>query len=269
MEKHDRDHVIETVTKALFCPVDLRMDNNIEKGSREEWEYRAKYLNRLDHSCSEGLPVELNNLFLKAETGFEAEIMTNLNGKIIEIGSGLGRWTEKLIAHGKNVFLFDIAFNAIKSNKDITGKPAICCSIENMAFRSQSFDGALLVNVLIALKGENIKKESSKEISRVLKKGGTLVFIEMFIPRALKSIYLKISEREPLTSKNITLLFSDFTLIKKKTGGIFLSIFGGTIVWELTKSKTIIKCILPMLILFDKFIFYIFSAYSLYIYTKN
>ncbi|MCP4726539.1 MAG: class I SAM-dependent methyltransferase [bacterium] len=240
----------------------------IEKGSREEWEDRALSLDVLDHSCSEGLPDELNNLFLESEELFKNTVLANLSGKIIEIGSGLGRWSMMLMEEEKELILSDIAFNALRKNKTYGDYPGVCCSADKMPIIPESVDSAFFVNVLGAIRDIETKKNISKEIYRILRPGGKIVLIEMIFPDFLRGFYKTIAGREPLTSSNMNYFFENYKLLCKKKSYIFTSIFAGTILWKLTHNKTIIRLTLPFFKIIDKLIFKAFSTYKIYVFEK-
>ncbi|MDO8574895.1 MAG: methyltransferase domain-containing protein [bacterium] len=97
--------------------------------------------------------------------------------KVLEVGCGTGIFTEKLATTGAEIFAIDIssdllskAENRIKSSK-VTFKEA---DLEALPFEEGAFDCVVGVSVLHHV---NIEK-ALREIKRVLKKPGIMVFSE-------------------------------------------------------------------------------------------
>ena len=96
--------------------------------------------------------------------------------KIIEAGSGAGRFTEILLKYGAKVYSFDLS-EAVEANlKNNSGHPNLTifqADIENIPFEDNFFDISLCLGVMQHTK-DTIK--SLNELSRVTKKNGMILF---------------------------------------------------------------------------------------------
>jgi SAM-dependent methyltransferase len=102
--------------------------------------------------------------------------LTELRGKkILEAGSGAGRFTEVLLKYGAHVYSFDFSgaveanFNNNMPNDDLT---IFQDDIREIPFENDFFDISLCLGVLQHTPNTF---DSIKELNRVLKKGGLLV----------------------------------------------------------------------------------------------
>lgn len=119
--------------------------------------------------------------------------LEDLRGKrILEAGSGAGRFTEVLLARGREVYSFDFS-NAVEANRD-NNMPnyrltLFQADISAIPFADQSFDAVVCLGVL---QHTPSTVQSLRELTRVLKKGGELVcdhyryqlgmFTSMYLP---------------------------------------------------------------------------------------
>jgi len=96
--------------------------------------------------------------------------------KIIEAGSGAGRFTEILLKYGAKVYSFDLS-EAVEANlKNNSGHPNLTifqADIENIPFEDNFFDISLCLGVMQHTK-DTVK--SLNELSRVTKKNGMILF---------------------------------------------------------------------------------------------
>lgn len=107
------------------------------------------------------------------------EILENMgtlhNPKVLELGCGVGIFTEQFIKNGINIVSLDISHSLLKLAKEKKGVSKILVAdAELMPFKDGSFDLILGVSVLHHLNVENALKESK----RVLKKGGMIILSE-------------------------------------------------------------------------------------------
>lgn len=95
--------------------------------------------------------------------------------KILEAGSGAGRFTEILLKYGAAVYSFDVS-NAVEANalnnKNIN-LTIFQASIAAIPFEENFFDAAVCLGVMQHTENS---KESILEISRVVKKNGLIAF---------------------------------------------------------------------------------------------
>lgn len=97
--------------------------------------------------------------------------------KVLEVGCGTGIFTEKLAATGAEIFAIDISPDLLSKAENKIKRANVVFKIadlENLPFESESFDCVVGVSVLHHV---DIKK-AIKEIKRVLKKSGKMVFSE-------------------------------------------------------------------------------------------
>ncbi|MDC0244877.1 class I SAM-dependent methyltransferase [Pseudomonadota bacterium] len=102
--------------------------------------------------------------------------LSSLSGKrVLEAGSGAGRFTEILLKYGAHVYSFDFS-NAVEANYE-NNMPnekltLFQADIENIPFQNNFFDAALCLGVL---QHTPSTRSSLQELSRVLKPEGELV----------------------------------------------------------------------------------------------
>ena len=111
--------------------------------------------------------------------------------KIIEAGSGAGRFTEILLKYGAEVYSFDLS-NAVeanyKNNMPHQNLTLFQGDITDIHFQDEFFDISLCLGTL---QHTPDSVESIRELTRVLKKGGKLVFDHYkFHPGHYLSLYL-------------------------------------------------------------------------------
>lgn len=117
----------------------------------------------------------------KALHGLRKKYIHGIKGKVLEIGGGTGI----NIAHYNNVDLVmtDLEVSEVLKNrlKDSNLKYEICnCGVTDLPFEDHSFD--YVVSTLVFCSVEDVAK-GLKEIQRVLKTSGRLIFIEHVHPK--------------------------------------------------------------------------------------
>ena len=111
------------------------------------------------------------------------ELINKVNGKVLEIGSGGG--INFNYYNPKNIdFLtvIDLKFNKFIINHKLNKKiniEYIIANAENLPFEDKSFDNVVVTLTFCAI---NNPKNALKEIYRVLKDDGKLIFIEHVLP---------------------------------------------------------------------------------------
>jgi ubiquinone/menaquinone biosynthesis C-methylase UbiE len=123
------------------------------------------------------------------------EIKKRNFSKILEIGSGTGVFTEFFCKAGFDVYGIDISLDLlkkaqIKHSSSISLRLSVA-DVENLPYADNSFDAVVGICVLHHLDA----KKAFKEIRRVLKEGGIILFSEpnmmnpqLFIQKNVKSI---------------------------------------------------------------------------------
>ena len=104
-----------------------------------------------------------------------------LGKRVLEVGCGTGIFTEKIAKTGANITAMDISPDLLDLAKKRLSMPNVLCELgdlENLHFAENSFDSVVGVSILHHV---NLK-QSLKEIKKVLKSGGRIVFSE---PNAL------------------------------------------------------------------------------------
>lgn len=104
------------------------------------------------------------------------EPLSNLEGlRVLEAGSGAGRFTEILLKHGANVYSFDVS-DAVEANHQNNAPhenlTLFQADIEHIPFSNDFFDVVLCVGVLQHTPSTT---SSLEQLTRVLKPGGTIV----------------------------------------------------------------------------------------------
>lgn len=119
-----------------------------------------------------GSPISLNRL----ETALQTSIQ-DLNGiKVLEAGSGAGRFTEILARSNSEIYTFDIS-NAIeanwKNNNKFNNLTFFQANIEDIPFKDNFFD---LIICLGVIQHTPSSEKTIKELHRVVKPNGRIVF---------------------------------------------------------------------------------------------
>jgi SAM-dependent methyltransferase len=105
----------------------------------------------------------------------EAACYLDKKTRILEFGCGTGVFTRELLNRGYQVVSFDISFElAEQVRRKMNGTQIIIADAEYLPFADASFEAVFGVSVLHHLDLES----ALKQMRRVLKKGGVLVFSE-------------------------------------------------------------------------------------------
>ena len=153
--------------------------------------------------------------------------------QVLDYGCGIGNFAQEVSAFGpKKIVAVDISEEAIKKakkkseevNKNIDFKVDNC---ENLSLDSNSFDVVYGSGILHHL---DLKKSLS-EINRVLKKDGTIIFVEPLATNPLINIYRKFTpsarspDEHPFKSGDIKLINSIFKNVEIKYYGFLTLVF--------------------------------------------
>jgi len=103
-----------------------------------------------------------------------------LQGKTIDIGAGTGQGARYINPAKTDYFPTDLPTGRSTSDPSISlraHKPIVHCSIYDLPFAAESFEAALLLNVLEHLSAPSV---GLAEVERILKPGGSLLFCVPF-----------------------------------------------------------------------------------------
>ena len=108
------------------------------------------------------------------ELGIIKSLLRNQHlSNILEVGAGNGRLTKNLAEYCENYYALDKISNFLEK---INIKPSIfkiACDLEFTPFRNNTFDAILMIRVLNFIENPEM---SIKELHRILKPGGILIF---------------------------------------------------------------------------------------------
>jgi ubiquinone biosynthesis O-methyltransferase len=105
---------------------------------------------------------------------------TNLykNSKILDVGCGAGMMAKEIANRGYEISGIDYSYNMVKKAKDICKVNTnfsihfLQGDVESLPFKDSVFDAVLCLGVITYLKSE---QKALREISRILKPGGTMI----------------------------------------------------------------------------------------------
>ena len=104
------------------------------------------------------------------------ELLGNCSGKrILEIGSGTGRFTKELVKHGASVVCVDLSCPMHEQSRSSLKGGSVqyfVMSGLDLAFEDESFDACLTVNMMSHIRND---KAIFSQVRRVLKKDGLFV----------------------------------------------------------------------------------------------
>ena len=178
------------------------------------------------------------NKFYKALYSLQIDFLDSLKRKtkskdVLDYGCGTGSFTEKVIAfQPKKIVAIDISEEAIKKaknkpeaeNKNVEYRVENC---ENLNLNSDTFDVAYGGGILHHL---NLNK-SLNELNRVLRKDGTIIFVEPLATNPLINLYRKFtpkarsSDEHPFRFNDIKLIETIFKNVEIKYYGFLTLIF--------------------------------------------
>lgn len=165
-----------------------------------------------------------------------------LNGKILEVGCGIGNFTQTLIKYGQ-VWGIDINKSYVKQTRNLVGDKAFVGlgDIEKGAyfFEHEMFDNIVCINVLEHI---NNDFQAIKNMSMILKKEGNLILLVPSHPFLYGEIDKSIDHFRRYTKSDITnkLKENGFKIIKVRSLNL-LGAIGWFISGKILKNKTVDK----------------------------
>ena len=142
------------------------------------------------------------------------ELLRNLNGPILDVGTGDGLLAENLSHKGLTVFAIDIAKNIIDENKKRSSR--VDYSMQSIttktSFPSEYFDLIIFKFTLCNIHRESWKK-LGQEIFRILKPGGKMWILEPLVSESYNERY-KLAANF-IKDPNCVYVFSDKELATK------------------------------------------------------
>lgn len=103
------------------------------------------------------------------------KLKSNTNQLILDIGVGFGVYTNYLLKMSPNYIGIDVNRDSLNKTRNTHDQKIDCIqmSAENIGFEENSFDNIVMIEVLEHLPDP---KKSFKEINRILKPGGRIIF---------------------------------------------------------------------------------------------
>ncbi|MFA5894246.1 MAG: class I SAM-dependent methyltransferase [Candidatus Shapirobacteria bacterium] len=148
------------------------MSTNLDQQNNKYWQ---NYLPGQVPSIPQSVPLKL---------------LDNLNGPILDVGTGDGLLAENLSRKGLTVFAIDIAKNIIEENQKRTSR--VDYSIQNITAKT-SFPSEYFDLIIFKFTLTNIHKESwnklGNEIYRILKPGGKMWILEPLVSESYQDRY--------------------------------------------------------------------------------
>ena len=191
-----------------------------------------KFHNQL-HAIGKG---RSQNVFYKALYNLYEDFLNTLENKtyskeVLDYGCGIGSFAEKISAYKpKKLVAVDISEEAIKKAKNNLKSETIDYRVENcekLNLNSDTFDVAYGSGILHHL---DLPK-CLAELNRVLKKDGTIIFVEPLATNPIINLYRKFTpgarspDEHPFNFNDIKLIEKSFKNMKVKYYGFLTLIF--------------------------------------------
>jgi len=135
-----------------------------------------------------------------------AEILSEKPLKVLDLGCGIGTYSEEMIRKGHRVTSIDISKEALFISKKRGIRNLIQSSASDLPFKSNLFDVILFIDVI-----EHIKEPEKAlvEIHRILRRKGLLILATQYPSILGKYIYMRDPTHQKIfTVKEITVLLS-------------------------------------------------------------
>jgi ubiquinone/menaquinone biosynthesis C-methylase UbiE len=217
---------------------------------QETQDYAAKYYE--EQRYTKGYSVKYQNWWSKKMID-----LVGPNGKILDVGCGTGYFAEKFLSK-YDVMGVDISEEMIRYAQTRM-KKAVQGDAQNMPFPDNTFDVVIARSLLHHLPDP---KQGAKEIKRVLKNGGRVIFADThnsFLSDLPRKIMYKKNKHFSDEHKNfkeeelIKIIGSELTIIKKYYFGyIAYPLMGFPDVLDVFKYFPLKKILITALIKFDE-----------------
>lgn len=146
----------------------------------------------------------------------------NNQDKILEVGCGEGLLLSKIAGDGKYSYVCgvdiwkDILMRAQDRFKagNISNVALVQADAASLPFKDNSFNTVVCINVFFNLPSEDVFQESLKEISKVCKKGGAVIFDIRNSRNVLLYLKYKLAKYYDETVKNLPLRAYNFNKIR-------------------------------------------------------
>ena len=172
------------------------------------------------------------NIFYKAISNLFDDFYDYLknhikNKDVLDFGCGIGSITEKVISYGpRNISGIDISDQSISIAKKRSGELNLNIqyqvqNCEETTLKSSSFDIIYGSGILHHLDLE----KSMKELNRLLKINGSMIFMEPLGTNPLINLYRKLTPGSRTVDEH-PLIFKDFDFIKSTLGTITVKYYG-------------------------------------------
>lgn len=160
------------------------MINNIDSKIKTLWDNRSnKYKDNILGVLPKSFPLSVNKYIDNWEFKLATKQIINVDGfKVLDIGCGYGRISERLLKKFGNIKLYgvDIAQKYVDIyNENL--KPhgtAINADMRKLPYKNENFNFVLIVTSLMYITNKKDQKKAIAEVFRVLKKRGKLLIIE-------------------------------------------------------------------------------------------
>jgi SAM-dependent methyltransferase len=241
------------------------MDETLEKRHISEIDFHNK---KYDENKESHYKSNISNILMTKVW----EMMGDISGKmVVDYGCGTGWVTKKLLQKGAKVFAFDISQKAVKITKEVAESINLDANIqveqmpaEKLNYEDNRFDIVLGVAILHHLDLD----VATKEIKRVLKKGGKAYFLEPLRHNPLINMFRKLTPNMR-SEDELPLHFRDFEIFKREFSKFehqeyyLFSIF--SFVWHfLIRSEKLFKISQNIFMRVDKVVLRIFPFLKRY-----
>lgn len=186
------------------------------------------------------------------------------NGKILEIGSGIGNISSFFIQEGKDITLSDIRTsycNELKHKFKPSNPQVELIDIAAPNFETKykhllnSFDSVFALNVIEHIKDD---QQAIDNCMKLLKKGGHLIILVPAYQILYNEFDVALEHFRRYNKKGLNKLFKDFYILKSFHFN-FVAIFGWFVTGKLMRKKTIpsnqmklFNSLIPIIKLVDK-----------------
>lgn len=198
----------------------------------QAWEQRSKLFGDDQRSVmDQSFPKIVNDHIGKIHL---REVLTGINAltsKVLDIGCGYGRVAEEIVKLHPNVFIYgiDIAprFITLFNQRLKKHGKALVGDMKKLPFKDNYFDFIYVVASFMYLENEKDQEKGMREILRVLRRGGKVLFIEpnnlgVEIVRLfglIPFLYRSLLKKQKVETYGVTFPWKKIDRLIEKTGG--------------------------------------------------